>query len=188
MRSERASDAMIDAMRAIDAGYRAAAGITERRLYKIFHSRLHPFPLLVLGQNPGGETDGTDLSASDSFFEDWEHDYVRFRNDTRYALAQPMCKLLAASLGTNSTDALRQVPASNVLFRRSRNSATLDLNASAAAAEAKMGVDQVLRMVQPRVVLLISNTAFDLFKRFHCAAGTNLDSSTHLYASASRSV
>jgi hypothetical protein len=155
-------------MEEIDAAYRVASGIVDRRYYKIYYSHIHPFPLLVLGQNPGGETDGTDLAASDSFFEHWEHDYLCFRNDSRYALARPMCALLGAALQTTSIDVLRQVPATNVIFRRSRNTASLNLSPAKAAAEARPFLRDILMAVNPSAILLISKTAYDLFIRFHC--------------------
>jgi hypothetical protein len=155
-------------MQEIDAAFRAASGISERRYYKIYYSHIHPFPLLVLGQNPGGETDGTDLAASDTYFENWEHDYLCFRKDSRYALARPVCALLAAALQTNSVDTLRQVPATNVIFRRSRNTEALNLTPAKAAEESAPGLRRIIETVNPRAVLLISNTAFKLFKAFHC--------------------
>src|SRR5215831_14988280 len=117
-RSERRDSNMTQFMRDIDDEYRAASGISEHRYYKIYYSHIHRFPLLILGYNPGGETDGTDLSASDTYYENWEHDYVCFRNDSRYTVARPMCALLRSVLQTTSVNTLRQVPATNVIFRR----------------------------------------------------------------------
>jgi len=159
---------MTDLMREIDLEYRAASGITDRRFYKIYYSHIHSFPLLILGQNPGGESDGTDLAASDSYFEGWEHDYVRFRNDPRYTLAGPMCRLLADALDTCSTDALRQVPATNVIFQRSRNTSGLNLTLADAAKESRPHLGKVIREVGPHTILLISKTAYDLFIVHHC--------------------
>ena len=163
---------MTQHMQEIDIGFRAVSGITERRYYKIFYSHIHPFPLLVLGQNPGGETDGTDLAASDTYFENWEHDYLRFRNDSRYALARPACALLAAALQTTAIDTLRQVPATNVIFRRSRNTESLNLSPDKAAAESAPALRRILEIVNPRAVLLIANTAYKLFKKLHCEPGS----------------
>jgi hypothetical protein len=168
IQSERAPQRMED----VDLAYRTASSLVDRRYYKIYYSHIHPFPLLVLGQNPGGETDGTDLAASDSFFERWEHDYLCFRNDSRYALARPMCALLAAGLDTSSIDVLRQVPATNVIFRRSRNTKSLNLSTTIAAAEAGPFLREILVAVNPKVVLLVSKMAYDLFARFHCQAGS----------------
>jgi len=157
-------------MEEIDLAYRTASGLEDRRYYKIYYSHIHRFPLLVIGQNPGGETDGTDLVASDSFFESWEHDYLCFRNNSRYALARPMCALLAAVLQTTSIDVLRQVPATNVIFRRSRNTESLNLSTAKAAIETAPFLREILIAVNPMAVLLISKTAYDLFVRFHCQA------------------
>lgn len=155
-------------MQEIDAAFRAVSGISERRYYKIYYSHIHPFPLLVLGQNPGGETDGTDLAASETFFENWEHDYLCFRNDPSYALARPMCELLAAVLKTTSVNVLRQIPATNVIFRRSRNTESLGLSPTKAAEESAPALRSILESVNPRAVLLIANDAYKLFKKFHC--------------------
>lgn len=152
----------------IDAEYQSASGISERRYYKIYYSHIHRFPLLVLGLNPGGETDGTDLAASDSYFEQWEHDYVCFRNTPQYALAKPMCALLATVLETDSVDALRQVPATNVIFRRSRKIEKLNISPAKATEEAKSGLSDILRIVDPKAILFVSKTAYDLFVRYHC--------------------
>lgn len=159
-------------MHDFDSRYRLASGLDDRRFYKIFYSHVHPFPLLVLGQNPGGETDGTDMAASDSFFENWEHDYVCFRHTADYALARPMCELLSQALDTRSIDALRQVPASNMVFRRSRNTAKLNVSMPAAAKEAKPFIAELIQFVNPRCILLISKTAYDLFVRYQCRIGS----------------
>jgi len=159
---------MIRHMQEIDAAFRTASGISERRYYKIYYSHIHPFPLLVLGQNPGGETDGTDFAASETFFENWEHDYLCFRNNPSYALARPICALLAAALQTTSVNVLRQVPATNVIFRRSRNTESLNLSPAKAAAESAPALRSILEVVNPCAVLLIANTAYKLFKTFHC--------------------
>ena len=161
---------MTELMQEIDTEFCRQTGITERRFYKIYYSHIHPFPLLVLGQNPGGETDGTDLAASDSYFENWEHDYLCFRSDSRYALARPMSALLSAVLQTNSVDTLRQVPASNVIFRRSRNTASLNVSPVVAARESAATLQKILKVVNPSAVLLISNTAYKLFTKMHCVS------------------
>lgn len=124
----------------------------------------------VMAQNPGGETDGTDLAASESFFENWEHDYPCFRTNRDYPLAAPMCDLLSQVLVTRSVDAIRQVPASNVVFRRSRKTETLNVSLSSAADEARPFVRELLQIVDPRCILLISSKAYELFVSYHCRA------------------
>jgi len=155
-------------MRDLDAGYRTVSDLYERRFYKIFYSHIHPFPLLVLGQNPGGETDGTDLTASQSYFENWEHDFVRFRFTRAYSLASPMCRLLSDVLNTKSVEILRQVPVSNVIFRRSRRTETLSMPVAKAARESSPFVSRIIKAVDPRCILFISKTAFELFSANHC--------------------
>ena len=56
-------------MRRLDIEYQASALVSERRHYKIFYSHIHAFPLLVLGQNPGGAENGENLAASESYFK-----------------------------------------------------------------------------------------------------------------------
>jgi uracil-DNA glycosylase len=161
---------MMDFMATLDRDFRDATGIRERRHYKIFYSHVHPFPLLVLGQNPGGASDGTDLCASDGFYENWEHDYVHFRADARYRLAGPACDLLASALGASSPEELRRIPASNVIFRRSRNTAGLRLSPARAAEESKPFVERLLQAVDPKAILFFSGGAFDLFMKHHALA------------------
>jgi len=159
-------------MRELDEEFRLSSGLTERRYYKIFYSKIHAFPILVLGQNPGGETDGTDLVASESYFENWEHDYVDFRNHPEYRLAGPMCELLEYALQTTSDDVLRRIPATNVAFRRSRNTDTLTTGVRASALETQSALSKIIQEVNPNLVLLISKTAYDWFVKIHCRRGT----------------
>jgi uracil-DNA glycosylase len=160
-------------MHDLDAEFQSLSGLTDRRYYKIFYSSIHAFPLLVLGLNPGGETDGTDLNASDGFYEHGEHDYVAFRHHGRqYSLAGPMCDLLAATLGTTSEDDLRRVPATNVIFRRSRNASQLNLSLRDAARESAPVLAKVLQAVDPRAILVLGGSAVDQFVAAHCAPGS----------------
>ncbi len=159
-------------MKKIDDDYRAKSGISDKSGYKIFYSHIHPFPLLVLGYNPGGKSDGTDLSASEKYYEGWEHDYVRFRNCKEYPLAGPMCELLATVLQTKSVDILRQVPATNVIFRRSGDKHKLELSPLKAAQECQPMLQSILVAVNPKAILLLGKSAYDLFKRYHCEPST----------------
>jgi len=160
-------------MRDLDAEFQTRSGLTDRRYYKIFYSPIHAFPLLILGLNPGGETDGTDLNASDGYYENGEHDYVDFRRYGRqYSLAGPMCDLLAATLDTTTEDDLRRVPATNVIFRRSRNASQLNLSLRAAARESAPVLARILQAVDPRAILLLGGSAFDQFTAAHCAPGS----------------
>lgn len=163
---------MSEFMRTLDEEFRQTSGLAERRLYKIFYSRIHAFPFLVLGQNPGGETDGTDLVAPESYFENWEHDYVDFRHHPNYRLAGPMCELLEYALQTNSEDVLRRIPATNVAFRRSRNTDTLTTSVRASALETQSALGRIIQKVNPKLILLISKTAYDWFIKIHCGHAT----------------
>ncbi len=163
----------IDLMSRLDAEFRATSGLTDRRFYKIFYSAIAPAPLLVLGFNPGGEIDGTDLNASSSFYENWEHDYVDFRHHGKqYSLAGPAYDLLVQVLQTPSEDAIRRIPASNVIFRRSRHASALNLTAGAAAHESAPVLAQILRAVDPSAILLLGSTAFRAFVGEHCDRGS----------------
>ncbi len=154
--------------RRLEQEFQARSGLAGRRYYKLFYSHLHPFPLLVLGYNPGGETDGTDLNASEGVYEHWEHDYVRFRNTPRYKLARPMYELLTWCLGSESSNIVRQVPVTNVIFRRSRNTGRLTLSERDAVAESQPYLEEMLRVVDPRIILLVSNGAYKLFAKEYC--------------------
>ena len=168
-------ESMTQAMIDLEDAYRSASSLSERRHYKLYYSHVHPFPLLVLGFNPGGESDGTAVSASDSYFENYEHDYVHFRHQPGYSLAGPMCALLAQALDTQSLDALRQVPATNVIFRRSPNTASLVMNVGKAAEESKPFLAELIRMVSPQTILFVSKTAYDLFAKWHCREGSVIE-------------
>jgi len=166
-------------MRELDAEFRVHSGLSDRRHYKIFYSQVHASPLLVLGLNPGGETDGTDLNASNSFYENGEHDYVAFRHHGRaYSLAGPMWELLSTALGTRSDDELSRVPATNVVFRRSRSSGTLGMPWRDAARESAPVLRSILRAVDPKAILLLGGSAYSLFTAEHCAPGSLAVSST----------
>ena len=165
---EALSDHTTELMREIDNRFKSETGITERRYYKIFYSHVHSFPLLILGLNPGGETDGTDLAASNSYFENYEHDFVCFRNISQYSLARPMCELLSMCLETNSVSYLRQIPSTNVIFRRSRNSSKLNISVAKAAIESAPYLSEIVNAVSPKVILFVSKTAYDSFIKNHC--------------------
>jgi hypothetical protein len=155
-------------MRQIDSEYQRLSGFRSSRDYKIFNSHIHPFPLLILGWNPGGRSDGTDLSASRTYFEAWEHDYVCFRKDTNYAIAARMCGLLERCLNTGSINALRQVPVTNLIFRRSPESKALRYPETE-IAKSRPGLETIIRHVNPDVLLILGIKTYDQFVKFHCS-------------------
>ncbi len=154
-------------MAELDRAFMQVSGLTNRRSYKIFYSHVHRFPLMVIGFNPGGSPDQGDLySASDRYFEHWEHDFVRFRNQSGYTLAKPMFELLSEVVGAQDPRLVRHIPVTNVIFHRARS---MDGVAGKYAKEAAPVLSKLLGIVQPSVVLLISKTAYSLFQRLYCA-------------------
>lgn len=156
----------------IDADFRKQSGLSDKRYYKIYYSHIHPFPIIVLGFNPGGETDGTDLNASKSFYENWEHDYVKYRRNPKYAIAAPIYNLLSFVLRTDDPQIIRQIPATNVIFHRSRNENKLNMQPIQAAREAQPFLNKIIEEVNPHIVLCVAKTAYDLFKKLHVENGT----------------
>ncbi|MDN4478657.1 hypothetical protein QQX10_10695 [Demequina sp. SYSU T00039] len=163
----------VDRMVRLETEFRVASGLTDRRFYKIFYSAIAPAPLLVIGFNPGGETDGTDLNASESFYENWEHDYVDFRGyGNAYTLAGRAYDTLTEALQTSSEDDIRRIPATNVIFRRSRRSSGLCLPDRAAAHESAPVLAGILRAVDPEAILVFGSKAFRAFVGEHCVRGS----------------
>jgi hypothetical protein len=100
-------------MRDIDAEYRKLSGLSDPRYYKIFYSRIDPAPLLVLGINPGGAPDQAEeiISASDGYFDNFEHDYV----DCAYTIQRVMLPFLRNILGATD-EKVRRIPKTNLAF------------------------------------------------------------------------
>ena len=111
------STAYVNLMKDIESEFMTTTGMSDRGFYKIFCSHIHRFPLLVLGINPGGTPGASDLlSASVSYCENWEHDFVCFKNDPRYTMAGPAFDFLCKMLRTNDVNVIRQIPVTNVMF------------------------------------------------------------------------
>jgi hypothetical protein len=157
-------------MREIEERYKVASGLTNRKFYKVYYSHIHPFPILVLGLNPGGVPDSTYLAASDSFYENWEHDYVKFWQNSQYTMARPTMDFLSAALDTNSANTLRQIPATNIIFRRSQSSDKLSQSVSKSFAETRPYLQELIEIVRPELILFISKTAYSHFTRKLCIA------------------
>jgi hypothetical protein len=153
-------------MAELDHTFMRVSGLTDRRSYKIFYSHVHRFPLMVIGFNPGGSPDQEDLySASGTYFEHWEHDFVRFRSQSGYPLAKPMFELLSEVVGAQNPILVRHIPVTNVIFHRARG---MDGVAGKYAKEAAPVLSKLLEIVQPLVVLVISKTAYSLFQHLYC--------------------
>lgn len=165
----------VDRMERLETEFRVGSGLTDRRFYKIFYLAIAPAPLLVIGFNPGGETDGTDLNASESFYENWEHDYVDFRGYGKaYTLAGHAYGTLTEALQTSSEDDIRRIPATNVIFRRSRSSSDLGLPDRVAVRESAPVLAEILRAVDPVAILVFGPKAFDAFVGGHCVRGSRV--------------
>jgi len=67
-------------------------------------------------------------------------------------------------------NALRQVPATNVIFRRSRDYRRLNVSEKKAIVESKPCLEETIHIIAPEVILLISNGAYELFAKHYCAA------------------
>jgi hypothetical protein len=107
-------DQSLEFMADIDQRFRTASGLTDRRDYSIFYSRLQPARIIVIGIKPGGSRDGTHELASHTFYENWEHEYV----DKDYRIASVMRKTLVQALGATSAEELRGVAKTNSFFQR----------------------------------------------------------------------
>src|SRR5204863_104335 len=81
-----------------------------------------------------------------TFYENGEHDYVAFREDSRYTIARPMCTLLKDSGLVEDWDSIRRIPKTNVLFHRSRNFKEL-ADPIGAEALARGFVDEILEEI-----------------------------------------
>lgn len=162
MKSNETTDFMID----IDSRYRLTTGLTERRFYSIFYSRVEKCDLFILGYNPGGNPDSwSDAElASTTYFEDYEHEYV----DQDYKIAKAMRVFLTNVLSLDSSEKIRRIPKSNIIFRRSRSSNNLGMSKNLAIHEAKPFVEQMLIRAKPNAILLEGKETYDLFLKNYC--------------------
>jgi hypothetical protein len=155
-------------MREIDTEYRQISCLTDPRFYKIYYSRIDPAPILVLGINPGGAPDQIEpiKSASEGFFENFEHDYV----DCDYPMQRVMFPFLKTILGA-SDDELRRVPKTNLAFRRSPGEDSFKqyhpMTLGAAMREAKPSLSRIIRNVQPKLILMETMKP-ELFGKLYC--------------------
>ena len=159
----------IERMKDIDERYRAASGLTDRRFYSIFYSRIDPAEVLLLGINPGGDPDiwSKDELASKSFYENWEHEYV----DCSYAIQQPMLPFLMTVCQVERAG-VRRIPKTNMAFRRSNGvdalKASHGISMRAAQREALPFVEEILSHVAPRIIILEGVTLLDDFALLYC--------------------
>ncbi|MFH1559823.1 MAG: hypothetical protein ABID84_00185 [Chloroflexota bacterium] len=159
----------------IEKDFQKRTGLEDRTRYKLFYSHIHAFPAMVLGLNPGGSPDGQLFEARDRYYVKYEHDYLLFRDQAGYALAGEMTSFLSHVLGTRRVDVLRQVPATNVVFRRSPASeakgrprstfASLHgMNLTSAFVQGRPTLLTILREVNPVLMFVVSPQAWDMLK------------------------
>ncbi len=154
------TESYLEWAREIEANFCQRANLSDRRFYKIFYSKIQPSRLMVLFENPGGESAGTDKRASE-YYENGEHDMVHYRNTPSYALAGPLFNYLS-----HLTDDVASVPMTNVIWHRSRRAADLRVPSAEAAEIAMPGLTAMLQRVTPEVILC-TNGSFKLFKRLY---------------------
>jgi len=168
----------MSSMEQIEAQYLSKTGmdrVHDRNRFKLFYSHLHAFPAMVLGLNPGGDPADPGLvhGASDRLYDRYEHDYLFYRNDSWYALARPMSHFLSEVMGTRRVDVLRQIPVSNVVFRRSAASESKGqtfrnlhgMTLRDAFNKENDTLKQMVARVNPSVLFLVSPAAWELYKR-----------------------
>lgn len=152
-------------MKDIDRRFQVASGLRDRRDYSIFYSRLQPSPLIVIGIKPGGRRDGTHQLASQSFYENGEHEYV----DMNYRIAAVMRPALVKALGLKSSEELRSIPKTNCIFHRAVG--TDDFTSTEMREHAVLCAPflaEMLNIVRPSAIILEGAKARELFVRHHC--------------------
>lgn len=153
-------------MKELDREYRDRSGLTERRHYSIFYSRIPPSPLMILGINPGGNPATWTMPAgADEFCSAWQHDYV----DERYPIQAVMQPLLQKVLGIDDAS-LRRIPKTNMVFRRSQGVSKFQeqqsgMTMDTALKEAAPTLEKIVRRVSPKAILFEGLDALAMFNR-----------------------
>ena len=156
-------------MQAIERGYQKISGLTDKRLYKLFYSHIHPFPVMVLGLNPGGDPNGKLFEAEDPLYRHYEHDYLLFQNQAGYTLAGIMTTFLSNVLEAPDEKLLSRVPATNVIFRRSKAmgpefSRLHGMSSESAFSEGIPTLQEIVKVVDPQLLFIVSPAAYDMFR------------------------
>ena len=156
-------------MRDIARRYQKASGLNERRYYSIFFSRIDPSEALVLGIKPGGDPSRWSESelASQSFYENWEHEYV----DCDYPIQRAMLPLLMEVFGI-SKEEVRKVPKSNLAFRRATSVETFKVEQGISLDEAQREaipfLEEMISYISPKIIILEGITTFNFFRFNYC--------------------
>ena len=122
---------------------------------------------MMLGYNPGGDPESWEESrlASTSFYEHGEHEYV----DCCYRTARVMSEFLKKVLDIEK-ECIRKIPKTNLIFRRSPSANKLKLKESDAIDEAKPILDQILRRVEPDVIICEGLPTLRNLEKYYCTA------------------
>jgi uracil-DNA glycosylase len=158
-------DATTAFMRDLDERFQVASGLSDRRNYSIFYSRLLASRIMVIGIKPGGRRDGSHQLASQTFYEDNAHEYV----DMDYRIAAVMRSALMDALGATDPNQLRAVPKTNCFFHRAVG--TDDFSPAELRANAKLCapfLTEMIAAVNPDVLVLEGSGARDLIVRHQC--------------------
>lgn len=149
----------IDFMSRLDGNYRRASGLSDKRFYKIYYSSVGQCEVLILGINPGGnpltERPSELISASTSYYEKGEHDYV----DCKYKAALMMLPLLL-KVFDGSEQSVRRTVKTNLSFRRSASTdpkgfkAIHKISLDQSYEEAKPFVEEIIERSNPKLILL----------------------------------
>lgn len=145
----------------IDAEYRAASGLRDRRYYSIFYGIPARSDLLMLNANPGGTPDNfqiVNVAAG-------EHEYIEGANSGATTRNGAMLLQYLADVG--SSEGIRHVQVSNIAFRRSSDKSSAGLPFAEAVREAKPFVEQIIRFVQPKAILFAGDSNLHTFARVH---------------------
>lgn len=154
-------------MRDLDRRFQATSGLTDRRDYSIFYSRLQPARVMIIGIKPGGKRDGSHQLASPGFYEDWSHEYV----DMHYRIAAVMRPTLMTALEAQSADDLRGVPKTNTFFQRAVGTdefTTAELNRN--VAQCSPFLAEMVAYVGPDVIIFEGVAARHNFVLHQCGA------------------
>jgi hypothetical protein len=157
--SEIQMTANVDFMRALEEKYRQVSEVKNRSEYKIFYGQVFPAPILTLGLNPGGITEGTSedgtrqndgspASSSGSYFEQMENDIL----DCDWRENTGLRKLLLPLVGHDQNRFRSEIVKTNIAFRRSR--AVSDIDLAVAEREAVPFIETIIARVSARLIVL----------------------------------
>ena len=158
-------------MRQLEERFRGASGLPDRSHYKIFYGQVKPAWILTLGINPGGtpaETlpdgkthiSGVPASSSATYFENDEHDVLDCEWKENDGLRRLLLPLLSGDLSRTRGEVVK----TNLAFRRSAKASQLERER--AFDEAAPFLNEIVRVVCPRLILLTGPSLSSFTDRF----------------------